>query len=48
MPPDEPGGLAENDVIDILAHLAVVNGARLGTKAIERADELNSVKLERP
>ena len=48
MPPDEPGGLAEKDVIDILAHLAVVNGAKLGTKAIERADELNSIKLERP
>ena len=48
MPPDDAGSLAEKDVIDILAHFAAINGATPETKPLERADELNSVKLERP
>jgi cytochrome c5 len=48
MPPDDAGSLAEKDVIEILAHFAAVNGAELGARSLERADELNNIKLERP
>jgi cytochrome c len=48
MPPDDAGSLAEKDVIDILAHFAAANGAEPGTKPLERADQLNNIKLERP
>jgi len=47
MPPDDPGSLAERDVIDIVAHLASENGMRAGTATIEHAGELNNVKLAR-
>jgi mono/diheme cytochrome c family protein len=48
MPPSDPGSLSEKDVIDIVANLVRENGVPEGDKAIERANELNSLKLEQP
>ena len=48
MPPDSPGTLAEKDVIDIVALIAHENGIPQGTKAIEHANDLNAIKLQRP
>ena len=48
MPPDGPGTLAEKDVIDIVACLLKANGLPPGDKAIQSANELNSIKLARP
>jgi glucose dehydrogenase/cytochrome c5 len=48
MPPDDPGSLAEKDVIDLVAYLLQSNGVPAGSKAIANANELNSVRLQRP
>ena len=48
MPPDDPGSLAEKDVIDLVAYLLESNGVPTGSKAISNANELNSVRLQRP
>jgi mono/diheme cytochrome c family protein len=48
MPPDSPGSLTEREVIDIVAFIVHENGLPAGTKAIESANELNSIKLQRP
>lgn len=48
MPPDNPGSIAENDAIDIVAHLAASNGvAKTGTKGLDHSNELNNVRLLR-
>jgi len=47
MPPDGPGTLDPKDVIDIVAFVVHENGMPPG-KAIQSADELNSIKLQRP
>ena len=47
MPPDSPGSLAEKDVIDIVAFVVHSNGVPFGSKTIQTANELNSIKLER-
>ena len=47
MPPDGPGTLDPKDVIDIVAFVVHENGVPQG-KAIESANELNSIKLQRP
>jgi len=48
MPPDDPGSLAEKDVIDLVAYLLQSNGVPTGSKAIANANELNSVRIQRP
>jgi cytochrome c5 len=48
MPPDGPGTLKENEVIDIVAFMVHENGVPPGTKTVESANELNSFKLQRP
>jgi mono/diheme cytochrome c family protein len=48
MPPDSPGSLMEKDVIGIVAFVVSQNGVPLGTKAVESANELNGIKLQRP
>jgi mono/diheme cytochrome c family protein len=47
MPSDSPGTLAEKTVVDIVAYLLEVNGFPAGNKALERADELNTIKVTR-
>ena len=47
MPPDGPGTLDPKDVIDLVAFIVHENGVPQG-KAIQSADELNSIKLQRP
>ena len=47
MPPDGPGTLDPKDVIDIVAFVVHENGVPQG-KAVESANELNSIKLQRP
>ena len=47
MPPDGPGTLKENEVIDIVAFIVHENGVPPGTKTVESANELNSFKLQR-
>jgi len=46
MPPDSPGSLDPKEVIDIEAFVVHQNGVPQG-KAIQSADELNSIKLQR-
>jgi cytochrome c5 len=48
MPPDDAGSLAEKDVIDLVAYLVASRGAPTGSKSIEHADQLNSIKLAQP
>jgi S-disulfanyl-L-cysteine oxidoreductase SoxD len=48
MPLDDPGSLPEKDVIDVVAYLLQVNGMPAGGKAIEKADDLNDITLDRP
>jgi quinoprotein glucose dehydrogenase len=48
MPPDDPGSLAEKDVMDVLAYLLQENGLPAGDKAIEKADALNAITLNKP
>jgi S-disulfanyl-L-cysteine oxidoreductase SoxD len=48
MPPDSPGSLDEKDVIDIVAFVVRQNGVPAGAKPVQSANELNSIKLERP
>ena len=48
MPPDDAGSLAEQEVIDLVAYLVTSRGAPAGSKSIEHADQLNSIKLEQP
>jgi len=48
MPPDDPGSLAEKDVIDLVAYLLQSNGVPSGSRAIANANELNSVRIQRP
>lgn len=48
MPPDGPGTLEEKDVIDIVAFILHENGLPPGSKAVQSASELNSIKLQRP
>ncbi|MGD0435937.1 MAG: cytochrome c [Bryobacteraceae bacterium] len=48
MPSDDPGSLPEKDVIDIVAFLLKENGLPVGAKAIESANQLNDITLERP
>lgn len=47
MPPDSPGALDEKDVIDIVALIVHQNGVPPG-KAVQCANELNAIKLQRP
>jgi len=47
MPLEDPGSLPEKDVIDVVAFLLKQNGLPEGTKAIESANELNNITLER-
>jgi cytochrome c len=47
MPPDSPGSLVEKDVIDIEAFVVHSNGVPFGSKTIQNANELNTIKLER-
>lgn len=47
MPPDGPGTLDPKDVIEIVAFVVHENGVPQG-KAIQSANELNSIKLQRP
>jgi len=46
MPPDDAGSLAEKDVIDLVAWLVTSRGVPPGSKSIEHADQLNTIKLE--
>ena len=48
MPLDDPGSIPEKDVIDIVAYILQSNGLPAGSRAIESANELNDVSLERP
>lgn len=48
MPPDSPGTLDEKDVIDIVAFIVHQNGVPPGSKAVQSANELNTIKLQRP
>ncbi len=48
MPPDSPGSLDEKEVIGIVAFVVQQNGVPAGNKAIQSANELNSIKLQRP
>jgi mono/diheme cytochrome c family protein len=48
MPPDNAGSLEEKDVIRIVTYLMQQNGLVAGGKEIESANQLNSIKLERP
>lgn len=48
MPPDGPGTLDEKDVIGLVAFIVQQNGVPAGTKSILSANELNSIKLQRP
>jgi len=48
MPSDDPGSLPEKDVIDIVAFLLMENGLPSGAQAIESANQLNNITLERP
>ncbi len=48
MPSDDPGSLPEKDVIDIVAYLLKENGLPPGTQAIESANQLNNITLQRP
>jgi mono/diheme cytochrome c family protein len=48
MPPDDPGSLPEKDVVDLVGYLLQVNGLPAGSRAIESASDLNSVRLQRP
>ena len=48
MPLDDPGSIPEKDVIDIVAYVLQSNGLPAGSKAIESANELNDITLERP
>lgn len=47
MPPDGPGTLDPKDVIDIVAFVVHKNGVPQGN-AVQSANELNSIKLQRP
>ena len=47
MPADSPGTLPEKTVIDIVAYLLEVNGFPAGDKALEKPDELNTIKVTR-
>jgi quinoprotein glucose dehydrogenase len=48
MPPDQPGSLAENTVLDIVAYLLRANGLPAGDREIAGAGELTSVKIVQP
>ena len=48
MPQDDPGSLPEKEVLDIVAYILQLNGLPEGDKEIEKANELNTIKLERP
>jgi quinoprotein glucose dehydrogenase len=48
MPPDDPGSLPEKDVVDIVGYLLQANGLPAGSRAIESANDLNAVRLQRP
>ena len=48
MPPDAPGTLADTDTIDVVSYILKVNGLPGGGTAIERANQLDHLKLSRP
>jgi mono/diheme cytochrome c family protein len=45
MPMDDPGVLAEQDVIKLVNHIVVTSGGNLGDKLPEKPDDLNDIKL---
>jgi glucose dehydrogenase len=47
MPPDQPGSLSENTVLDIVAYLFQVNGLPASDQEITSPGELNNVKVVR-
>ena len=47
MPADDPGSLSEGDTLAIVTYLLERNAFPAGSKAIERADELNSISFTR-
>lgn len=48
MPPSDPGSVAPQDVIDLVAYLLQSNGLPAGEKAIENPNELNVIRLKGP
>jgi mono/diheme cytochrome c family protein len=47
MPLDDPGGLAEQDVIKLVDHIVMTGGGDLGDKLPEKPNDLNNIKLHR-
>jgi mono/diheme cytochrome c family protein len=47
MPSDNPGTLSEKTVVDLVAYLLEVNGFPPGSRALEKADELNTITVKR-
>ena len=47
MPSDDPGTVAEPDLLDLIAYLIKANGFPPGSKAFESPSELNSIKIVR-
>jgi S-disulfanyl-L-cysteine oxidoreductase SoxD len=48
MPSDDAGSLDEKDVIDLVAYLVTSRGVQPGSKSIEHANELNTIKIGPP
>jgi len=47
MPSDDPGSLTETEVLDLVAYLVRANRFPSGDKALERPDELNTIRIVR-
>jgi len=47
MPSDDPGTVAEPDLLDLIAYLIKANGFPAGSKAFESPNELNTIKIVR-
>jgi len=48
MPADDPGSIAEKDVINIVSFLLQSNNLPGGDRNLQSPNELNSITLERP
>jgi mono/diheme cytochrome c family protein len=47
MPSDAPGSLQEQELLDLMAYLIRANGFPPGSKAFERPNELNDIRIVR-
>jgi hypothetical protein len=45
---DAPGSLDGQAGIDLVAYILGANGVRAGAKTVDRVDELDGIRLERP